>query len=632
MTRLSKIRCPGDLKELTVDELCTLAGEIREYIIETIPMIGGHFASSLGVTELTIALHYVFNTPEDKIIFDVGHQGYVHKVLTGRKDALKNIRQYEGISGFLSREESEYDVFGGGHASTSISSALGIAKARDLLGKKFRVVAVIGDGGMTGGLAYEGLNNAGIAGTDITVILNDNHMSISRNVGAISRYLVNMVTNPVYQKLRTKIWELTGKMPKTETIRLLAHKFEESLKTFVIPGMLFEDLGFKYYGPIDGHDLKEVVNILTNIRDLPGPQIVHFLTRKGKGCEYAEKDPIKYHGVKAEKKPDAAPAPVAVAYTAVFGRTMVELAENDQTICAITAAMKEGTGLVDFAEKFPDRFFDVGIAEGHGVTFSGGLATEGMKPVAAIYSTFLQRAYDHIIHDVSVQRLPVTFALDRAGLVGEDGPTHHGNFDIGYLGMIPGMVIASPKDGTELRHLLYTGINYMEGPFAVRYPRDNVPEVDWDEPFKEIPVGSWEQLAGGNDVLILASGTMVLASLKAKELLNKRGLKASIVNARYIKPVDTNFLTNTVGNYDFIVTIEENSLQNGLGDRVSQYFNDQRQYKQRLLKIGIPDKFVAHGARKLLLEIVGLTPEQLALRIEEFIIKNRRKRLKQLFQ
>ncbi len=630
MTRLSKIRCPGDLKELTVDELCTLAGEIREYIIETIPMIGGHFASSLGVTELTIALHYVFNTPEDKIIFDVGHQGYVHKVLTGRKDALKNIRQYEGISGFLSRDESEYDVFGGGHASTSISSALGIAKARDLLGKKFRVVAVIGDGGMTGGLAYEGLNNAGIAGTDITVILNDNHMSISRNVGAISRYLVNMVTNPVYQKLRTKIWELTGKMPKTETIRLLAHKFEESLKTFVIPGMLFEDLGFKYYGPIDGHDLKEVVNILTNIRDLPGPQIVHFLTRKGKGCEYAEKDPIKYHGVKAEKKQDA--APVAVAYTAVFGRTMVELAENDQTICAITAAMKEGTGLVDFAEKFPDRFFDVGIAEGHGVTFSGGLATEGMKPVAAIYSTFLQRAYDHIIHDVSVQRLPVTFALDRAGLVGEDGPTHHGNFDIGYLGMIPGMVIASPKDGTELRHLLYTGINYMEGPFAVRYPRDNVPEVDWDEPFKEIPVGSWEQLAGGNDVLILASGTMVLASLKAKELLNKRGLKASIVNARYIKPVDTNFLTNTVGNYDFIVTIEENSLQNGLGDRVSQYFNDQRQYKQRLLKIGIPDKFVAHGARKLLLEIVGLTPEQLALRIEEFIIKNRRKRLKQLFQ
>ena len=632
MTRLSKIRCPGDLKELTVDELCTLAGEIREYIIETIPMIGGHFASSLGVTELTIALHYVFNTPEDKIIFDVGHQGYVHKVLTGRKDALKNIRQYEGISGFLSRDESEFDVFGGGHASTSISSALGIAKARDLLGKKSRVVAVIGDGGMTGGLAYEGLNNAGIAGTDITVILNDNHMSISRNVGAISRYLVNMVTNPVYQKLRTKIWELTGKMPKTETIRLLAHKFEESLKTFVIPGMLFEDLGFKYYGPIDGHDLKEVVNILTNIRDLPGPQIVHFLTRKGKGCEYAEKDPIKYHGVKAEKKPDAAPAPAAVAYTAVFGRTMVELAENDQTICAITAAMKEGTGLVDFAEKFPGRFFDVGIAEGHGVTFSGGLATEGMKPVAAIYSTFLQRAYDHIIHDVSVQRLPVTFALDRAGLVGEDGPTHHGNFDIGYLGMIPGMVIASPKNGTELRHLLYTGINYMEGPFAVRYPRDNVPEVNWDEPFKEIPVGSWEQLAGGNDVLILASGTMVLASLKAKELLNKRGLQASIVNARYIKPVDTNFLTNTVGNYDFIVTIEENSLQNGLGDRVSQYFNDQRQYKQRLLKIGIPDKFVAHGARKLLLEIVGLTPEQLALRIEEFIIQNRRKRLKQLFQ
>ena len=632
MSHLSKIDFPGDLKILSVKELCELAEEVRQYIINTIPTIGGHFASSLGVTEITIALHHIFNAPEDKIIWDVGHQGYVHKILTGRKGALKNIRQYEGISGFLSRDESPYDVFGAGHASTSISSALGIAKARDLLEKKFRVVAVIGDGGMTGGLAYEGLNNAGAAGTDITVVLNDNTMSISKNVGAISRYLVNMVTNPVYQSIRSKIWDLTGKMPKSETIRLLAHKFEESLKTLVIPGMLFEDLGFKYYGPIDGHNLKEVVNVLSNIRDLTGPQIVHFLTQKGKGCDYAEKDPIKYHGVKAPKKPGASSSSSAVAYTNVFGRTMIDLAKQDKKVCVITAAMKEGTGLVEFADVFPDRFFDVGIAEGHGVTFAGGLATEGMKPVAAIYSTFLQRAYDHIIHDVSIQRLPVTFALDRAGLVGEDGPTHHGNLDIGYLGVIPGMVIAAPKDGTELRHLLYTAVNYADGPFAVRYPRDNVPAIDWDEPFKTVPVSSWEQLDEGSDLLIIASGTMVDASQKTADLLHIRRIKPTIVNARYIKPIDIEFLEKNAAQYDVIVTVEENVLRGGLGEQVASYCAGLKQFKGSILKIGIPEKFVVHGARKILLESVGLTPEQLALRIEEFFTKNRKKLLKQLFQ
>lgn len=632
MSLLSNIDSPENLKELSIDELLTLAVEIREYIIEVIPNIGGHFASSLGVVELTIALHYLYDTPRDKITWDVGHQGYVHKILTGRKDALKNIRQYEGISGFLSRDESPFDVFGAGHASTSISSALGIAKARDLMDKKFRVVAVIGDGGMTGGLAYEGLNNAGAAGTDITVVLNDNNMSISKNVGAISKYLVTMVTNPFFQKLRGKVWELTGKMPKSDSIRLLAHRIEESFKTFVIPGMFFEDLGFTYYGPIDGHDLKEVINVLSNIKDLPGPKLVHFLTTKGKGCDYAEEDPIKYHGVKAPQKPGTAPAQTPTAYTKIFGDTMIDLAEKDKKVCVITAAMKEGTGLVEFAEKFPDRFFDVGIAEGHGVTFSGGLATEGMKPVAAIYSTFLQRAYDHIIHDISLQRLPVVFAMDRAGLVGEDGPTHHGNLDVSYLGCIPGMVITAPKNGTELRHLLYTGIEYEFGPFAIRYPRENTFDIDWDVPYEKLPIGSWEQLSEGSDVLILAAGTMVTTARTVSDILKERGLKTGVVNARFIKPIDEKFLLENAEEHDFIVTIEENVLSGGLGDRVSRFFMDQNwQINNRLLKIGVPDRFITHGARKILLEIAGLTPEIITQRIEEYVTNNQGKLLKQLF-
>lgn len=630
MSILPSINSPDDLKDLSIDELRVLAQEIRGYIIEVIPGIGGHFASSLGVVELTIALHYVYDTPHDKIVWDVGHQGYIHKILTGRREALKHIRQYEGISGFLNRDESQYDVFGAGHASTSISSSLGIAKARDLTGKKFRVIAVVGDGGMTGGLAYEGLNNAGIAGTDITVILNDNTMSISKNVGAISRYLVSIVTNPFYQKLRAKVWEMTGKMPKSETIRLLAHKIEEGFKTLVIPGMLFEDLGFKYYGPIDGHDLNKVINVLNNVKDLPGPQIIHFLTKKGKGCDYAEEDPVKYHGVKAAKKSGLTPAKPPASYTQVFGRTMVELAEQDEQICAITAAMEEGTGLVEFAEKFPERFFDVGIAEGHGVTFSAGLAAEGMRPVAAIYSTFLQRAVDHIVHDVSLQRLPVVFALDRAGLAGEDGPTHHGCLDVSYLGCIPGMVVSAPKDGTELRRLLFTGIYHDFGPFAIRYPRDTVPAIDWDAPLEKLPVGSWESLSEGNDVLILASGAMVYPALSTAEILQKHGLKTGVVNARFIKPIDEDFLKKHAEKYDFIVTIEESVLCGGLGDRVSSFFLAQNWKTHRLLKIGLPDKFITHGARKILLELVELTPEKLTKSIENFVIKNQGKLLNHL--
>ncbi|MFC1729434.1 1-deoxy-D-xylulose-5-phosphate synthase [candidate division KSB1 bacterium] len=617
MTLLSHINSPEDVKKLSVEELHTLTREIRDYIIKIIPGIGGHFASSLGVVELTVALHFLYDTPRDKIFWDVGHQGYVHKLLTGRREALNQIRQFGGISGFLKRDESPYDVFGAGHASTAISAALGVAKARDLQKKSYRVVAVVGDGGITGGLAYEGLNNAGIASTDITVILNDNNMSISRNVGAMSRYLVNMVTNPLFQKLRAIVWDLTGIVPRTNTIRSWAKKLEESFKTLVIPGMLFEDLGFKYYGPVDGHNLDEVIGILNNIKDLHGPQLLHVITMKGKGFEAAEEDPIKYHGVKGAKKktaPVKAPAP---AYLQVFGSTMVELAEKDDEIVAITAAMTEGTGLVEFREKFPDNFFDVGIAEGHAVTFAAGLATEGMRPVAAIYSTFLQRAFDHVLHDVCLQKLPVVFSMDRAGLVGEDGPTHHGCFDLSYLGCIPGIIVTAPKNGRELRNLIYTGIYYDMGPFAVRYPKEPVPDDDWHAPFEKIPVGSWELMRGGQDLLILAVGAMVYPAIAAAEMMERNGLKACVVNARFVKPFDREFLKKNIDQFESIVTVEENTLQGGFGESISRYCIDEGRNADQLINIGLPDNFVTHGPRSKLLELVGLTPEQIARRITE---------------
>jgi len=624
MSYLSTIHSPEDLKKYTRDQLKDIAREIREYLIETIPQTGGHFASSLGVVELTIALHYLYDMPRDKIIWDVGHQGYVHKLLTGRRESLKHIRQFDGISGFLRRAESPYDIFGAGHASTAISAALGDAIARDLKGKKYRVVAVIGDGSMTGGLAYEGLNNAGISSSDITVILNDNNMSISRNVGAISRYLVNMVTNPIYQKLRARIWDLTGKMPRSETIRQLAKKMEESVKTLVIPGMLFEDLGFKYYGPVDGHDLNALITIMAKIKDLPGPQLLHIITRKGKGFEAAEEDPIKYHGVKGSGKTAVSAAPALPAYLEVFGDAMVEIAAQNRDVVAITAAMTEGTGLVDFRDAYPERFFDVGIAEAHAVTFAAGLAAEGIKPVAAIYSTFLQRAFDQVLHDVSLQDLPVVFALDRAGIAGEDGPTHHGCFDISYLGCIPGIVISAPKNGRELRNLLYTGINYQGGPYAIRYPKESVPDRDWKGPFEKLPVGSWEPIIEGKHVLIMAVGSMVCPAVAAAGLLEANGLKTGVVNARFIKPFDKNFLNERYERYDYFFTIEENTLEGGFGDRIAAYFVERQWKTSRLCSIGIPDRFVTHGPRKKLLELVGLTPELIAQKIQQKVIERKK--------
>ena len=461
---LPNIKSPADIRKFSPKELHQLADEIRFHTIDVVSEIGGHLASTLGVVELTVALHKVFNTPTDKIIWDVGHQAYAHKLLTGRFDAFPTIRQYGGLSGFLKRTESEYDVFGAGHASTSISAGVGIAESQKHTGKKFKVVSIIGDGAMTGGLAFEALNNGGHLKTPMLVILNDNEMSISPNVGAINTYLTKIVTNPIYNRIRDKIWNISGKLPfGKRTARSMLHRIEESLKSLLVPGMLFEELGFRYFGPIDGYNIDELVSTLERIKNLKTPALLHILTKKGKGMKLAENDPIKYHGVKPNGSSNGKVSTTNIVpiFQDVFGLLVCESARNRKDMVCITAAMREGTGLVPFAKEFPKRFYDVGIAEGHGVTFAAGLATEGVRPIVAIYSTFLQRAYDHIIHDVAIQHLPVVFCLDRSGIAGEDGPTHHGTLDIAYLKCIQDLVLVSPKDGNELRHLLYTALDYQ---------------------------------------------------------------------------------------------------------------------------------------------------------------------------
>ncbi len=615
MEILSHIDYPEDLRKLNRNELKQLAEELRQYLLEIIPRVGGHFASSLGVVELTIALHYVYNTPRDLLIWDVGHQAYAHKVLTGRREALQNIRQLGGISGFLKREESPYDVFGAGHASTSISAALGFATARDLQGEDYKVVAVIGDGSLTGGLAYEGLNNAGQSRRNMLVILNDNNMSISPNVGAIANYLNAIITNPFYQKIKNQVWDLTAKIPPlTDKIRSLARKTQESIKSLILPGMFFEDLGFRYFGPVNGHDLDELLTTLKNIKDLPGPILLHVLTKKGKGYLEAEKYPHKYHGIKpiTSAASSGTKKETFLSYTQIFGKTMIQLAEKTDRLCAITAAMSDGTGLSEFAEKFPERFFDVGIAEGHAVTFAAGLAANGMRPVAAIYSTFLQRAYDQIIHDVALQKLPVIFALDRGGLVGEDGPTHHGNFDLTYLNTVPDLILTAPKNGQELRDLLFTALTQDRYPFAIRYPRDKAPDlVDFQQDFQKIAIGSWEVVEEGKDVLILAVGAMVSESQRAARILQSQGIQPTIVNCRFIKPIDGGLLNQLLARHHFVFTIEENSIEGGFGSKIARFMKEHH-ISLPLFTRGIPDEFIEHGPRHTLLEMCGLTSDKIA--------------------
>lgn len=607
---LDKINSPADLRKLKQAELKPLAEELRTEILKTVSQTGGHLATNLGAVELTLALHYVFNTPEDKIVWDVGNQTYAHKLLTGRRERFDTLRQYGGLSGFTKIEESEYDVFGAGHASTAISAAFGVACARELAGEKYKVVSVFGDGALTGGLAYEGLNNAGASGKDFLAILNDNSMSISKNVGAIAQYLTGVLTDGTYNKIKADIWELVGKTKSGLKLRSLVSYMDENIKGFFMPGTIFEKLGFRYFGPLDGHDLDKLIKTLRQVKNLSGPILLHVLTTKGKGFSPAEKDASKYHGVSAfDKVTGASLTPsTGTSYMQAFGETMLKLAGADPDLVAVTAAMCQGTGLAEFAKKYPQRFFDVGIAEAHGGTFAAGLAAAGKKPVYAIYSTFLQRAYDQVIHDIALQKLPVVFGIDRAGLVGEDGPTHHGIFDIAYLRCLPEMVVSVPKDGCELANLLYTAMNWGKGPFSVRYPRANIPDTLTGE-FKEIEVGSWEILEKGEGVLVLACGTMVYPAWNVIRQLSREGYDLTLVNARFIKPLDERLLDLLFTNHRVVLTVEEGALAGGLGSAIMEYLETRKLSGISFRRMGIPDRFVHQGARKILLEEVGLTED-----------------------
>ena len=608
-TILDRVDSPADLRHLDRDELDQLCDDIRKHIIDVVEEKGGHFSSPLGVVDLTVALHKVFDTPKDLLIWDVGHQCYPHKIVTGRRDSFHTLRQDDGISGFCKIEESEYDVFGAGHASTSISAALGMARARDLKGEKHCVVAIIGDGAMTGGLAYEGLNNAGVLPSQLLIVVNDNNMSISPTVGALSHYLTKVVTNPLYNRVRDKIWGLTGILPgiSKKVVRRIAHSIQEGLKHLLVPGMIFEELGLRYFGPIDGHNMDEMIETFENLKSASFPAVVHVLTRKGEGKEKAEADPLKYYSLSGNGNSQAKES-VAPGYSKVLGSIACQLAEEDKNVVCVVAAMREGTGLVSFAEKYPDRFFDGGIAEGHAVTFAAGLAASGVKPIVAIYSTFLQRSYDMIVHDIALQKLPVLFCLDRGGVVGPDGPTHHGVFDLSFLRSIPGIVLAAPKDGNELRDLMYTGLNHWKGPFVVRYPKASAMVFDESLTPEAVEVGSWEVLKEGNDLVILAVGSMVP---EARHAVERQNLDVQLVNARFVKPLDEKMLDKISRQFSTVVTIEEGSLEGGFGPAVLYALNE-RNFGGKVHHLGIPDEFVEHGDRRRLLNELGLTSERIA--------------------
>jgi len=612
---LETIDSPDDLKQINRLDLPQLAQEIRQTIIEVVAKNGGHLAPSLGTVELAIALHYVFDTPHDKIIWDVGHQSYAHKLLTGRRDVFGSIRQHQGISGFTRVSESPYDAFTTGHSSTSISAALGITAAKQLKDERSKVIAVIGDGSMTAGLAYEGLNQAGDThkDKDLIVILNDNDMSISPNVGALSSFLSRTFSAKRLQEMRREIGDFLKSLPRIgDDMYQLAKRSEESFKAFVTPGMLFEAFNFEYFGPINGHKLNHLINILQNIKVLEEPVLLHVITKKGKGYAPAEQNPVHFHGCgKFEVATGECFASLdsPPTYTKVFGDTMVELAREDQRIVAVTAAMPEGTGLSGFAEAFPKRFFDVGIAEQHGVTFAAGLASEGLKPVVAIYSTFLQRAFDQIIHDVCIESHPVIFAIDRGGIVGEDGATHHGLFDLSYLRCLPNMVVMSPKDENELRHMLKTAIRHP-GPIALRYPRGAGTGVPLDDKTAPIEVGKAELVCEGqtpDDLLIIAIGRTVEEALKARRILNdEHDLRAAVINARFVKPLDIDLIGSYAARIPFIITVEENTLPGGFGSAVMEALLDANISGFKMKRLGIEDVFVDHGPQKLLRRLYGV--------------------------
>jgi 1-deoxy-D-xylulose-5-phosphate synthase len=617
---LDGINSPADLKNLTINELEQLASEIRKRIIETVSRTGGHLAPSLGVVELAIAIHYVFDAPNDKIIWDVGHQAYTHKLLTSRRDRFHTLRSYGGISGFPKRSESNYDTFDTGHSSTSISAGLGISTAKALKGEKAKVIAVIGDGSMTAGMAFEGLNQTGHTEKDLIVILNDNEMSIAPNVGAISSFLSRKMSGRRFVNLKKELENFLKSVPGVgENILSLFRKSEDSLITFFTPGMLFEALKFQYIGPIQGHRLDRLIETLNNALNLEGPVLVHALTKKGKGYGPAEKNPTYYHGVGSFEVTTGSPSKKRIkpppTYTKVFGDTMVDLGGKDKKIFAITAAMPEGTGLNDFALNYPDRFLDVGIAEQHAVTFAAGLATEGFKPVVAIYSTFLQRAFDQIIHDVCLSNLPVVFCIDRGGLVGEDGQTHHGHFDITYLRSLPNMTFMAPKDENELRHMIYTALNH-DGPVAIRYPRGVGMGVDLDPEYHLLNIGEAEILREGREVLIIALGSMVYPSMEAAEILAEEGISAGVVNCRSVKPLDK-MLADYSRAAGRVLVVEENISQGGLGGAILELFSDMEMTNLLVKRLGLPDKFVEHGPLSLLREKCGLSGQGIAQKARE---------------
>ena len=615
---LDTIDSPADLRTLERRDLSRLAEEIREEIVSVCSQTGGHLAPSLGVVELTLALHYAFDTPRDKIIWDVGHQAYAHKLITGRRDRFRTLRQEGGISGFPKREESIYDPFGAGHSGTSVSAALGMAEARDLRGEDFKVVAVIGDGGLTAGMAFEALNCAGEQQRDLIVVLNDNEMSISKSVGAISSYLNRIMTGHRINRFREDMKKFLHEIPGIgKSMLRFVRQAEESLKGLMVPGILFEELGFQYFGPLAGHHLDHLIDTFRNVRGLKGPILVHVLTKKGKGYLPAEKDPDIYHGVgKFDKETgriysNSSPP----KYTDVFGTTLVKLAEQDERVVAITAAMPLGTGLVEFSKRFPERFYDIGIAEQHGVTFAAGLALEGMRPVVAIYSTFLQRAYDQIVHDVCLQHTPVVFAMDRGGIVGEDGATHQGLFDLSYLRHIPGMVLMAPMDENELRRILLTAIQYEDGPIAFRYPRGSGYGVPLDDEIKPLEIGRGEVLREGGDVLLLAIGSTVHPALQAATRLNAEGISVTVVNSRFVVPLDEELIGDLALRHRVLMTVEENVITGGFGSAVLELLHATGNIPPRVYRLGIPGCFVEHSPQAILRKQYHLDQEGIAQEI-----------------
>lgn len=629
MRLLDQVNEPKDLKKIPRESLPQLAEEIREHILNVVSEKGGHLGASLGAVELTIALHTIFNAPQDRFVWDTGHQAYPHKLLTGRRDLFSTLRQYQGISGFLARSESPYDTFGAGHAGTAISAALGMVEARDHQKGKYSVIAVIGDGSMTAGMAYEGLNHAGALNRDLIVVLNDNEMSISKNVGALSAYLARIITGPLYTKVRSETGALLKGIPKIgEPMFKAARRAEESVKGLITPGLLFEEMGFRYIGPIDGHRLDHLLMTFENVKQLDGPLLIHVITKKGKGYTHAETNQAAFHGTSAfdlstgvVKKKAALPT-----YTGVFADTLIKLAKKDRKIVAITAAMPEGTGLNKFAKEFPERFYDVGIAEQHGVTMAAGMAADGLRPVVAIYSTFLQRAYDQIIHDVALQNLPVVFCLDRAGLVGEDGPTHNGVYDIPFLRTIPNMILMAPKDESELQKMLAVALK-QSSPVAIRYPRGEGVGAPLDENRAALPIGKGEWVKGDpseeRDVVLFALGSMVYPALAAATLLEREGIKVGVVNARFAKPIDRELLVSIAQRCRRIVTLEEGALAGGFGTAVLETLEEEkgagRIQTMETRRIGIPDQFIEHGAQKIVRQKCGLDADSIAASVLDFV-------------